>query len=69
MKSKRFTSTNNEATGFDLVRLSKSKEVVDICYNTLREYNRAGLPFYRRGKAVFFSKSELENFIRKGEQV
>jgi hypothetical protein len=53
----------NETT-FDLVRLSKSKDEVDICPNTMRGYNREGLPFYRRGKAVFFSKSELADFIR-----
>lgn len=49
---------------FDLARLSKSKDVVDLCPNTLRTYNRAGLNFYRVGKVVFFSKSELEAFIR-----
>jgi len=50
-------------SGFDLFRLSKSKEVVDVCSNTLRSYNRAGLPFYHRGKAIFVSKSELAQFI------
>lgn len=49
--------------GFDLFRLSKSKEVVDLCSNTLRQYNQEGLPFYKRGKAVFVSKTELRNFI------
>lgn len=49
---------------FDLIRLSKSKAVVDISSNTIRAYNRDGLPLYRRGKAVFFSKSELEQFLR-----
>jgi hypothetical protein len=57
-------SNENEAAGFDLARLSKAKESVDVCPNTLRAYNRAGLPFYRRGKAVFFSKAELDQFIR-----
>ena len=49
---------------FDLFRLSKSKEVVDVCSNTLREYFNQGLPHYRRGKAVFVSKTELAHFIR-----
>jgi len=51
-------------TGFDLFRLSKSKEVVDVSANTLRAYNRDGLPFYKQGKAIFVSKSELAAFIR-----
>ena len=51
-------------TGFDLFRLSKSKDIVDVSANTLRSYNREGLPFYRQGKAIFISKSELEAFIR-----
>ncbi len=50
-------------SAFDLFRLSKSKEVVDVCPNTLREYNRRGLPFYHRGKAIFVSKIELARFI------
>ena len=39
--------------GFDLFRLSKSKEIVDVSPNTLRAFNRAkpGLPFYKTGKA------------------
>jgi hypothetical protein len=51
-------------TGFDLFRLSKSKEVVDVSANTLRSYNREGLPFYKQGKAIFVSKTELAAFIR-----
>jgi hypothetical protein len=58
--------SNSFDTSFDLFRLSKSKQVVDVCANTLRSYNRAGLPFYRHGKAVFISKSELATFIRAG---
>ena len=50
-------------SGFDLFRLSKSKEVVDVCPNTLRAYNKQGLPFYHRGKAIFVSKAELAHFI------
>ena len=52
--------------GFDLFRLSKSKEAVDICSNTLRAYHREGLPFYYRGRAVFVSRSEVSQFIRAG---
>jgi len=48
---------------FDLFRLSSSKDAVDICSNTLRRYNKDGLPFYRMGKAVFISKKELQFFI------
>ena len=51
-------------SGFDLFRLSKAKEVVDICANTLRAYHDDGLPFYKRGKAVFVSKTEVDAFIR-----
>ena len=50
---------------FDLVRLSKSKKSVDVCPNTIRAYAREGLNLYRRGKAVFFSRAELESFIRR----
>jgi hypothetical protein len=50
---------------FDLFRLSKSKAVVDISPNTLRSYNRDGLPFYKQGKAVFVSRTELDRFIRR----
>ncbi len=51
------------SSSFDLFRLSKSKVTVDICPNTLRTYNKQGLPFYHRGKAVFVSKAELATFI------
>ena len=54
------TSTNSS---FDLFRLSKSKAVVDISPNTLRAYNKQGLPFSHRGKAIFASKSALAKFI------
>lgn len=50
-------------SGFDLFRLSKSKEVVDVSPNTLRAYSKQGLPFYQRGKAIFISKAELAHFI------
>jgi hypothetical protein len=51
-------------SSFDLARLSKSKQAVDVCPNTIREYARQGLNIYRVGKAAFFSKSELDLFIR-----
>ena len=51
---------------FEMFRLSRSKQVVDVCPNTLRNYFKQGLPFYQRGKAVFISKSELAAFIRGG---
>jgi len=52
------------ADGFDLFRLTKSKQSVDVSPNTLRAYHEQGLAFYRRGKAVFVSKAELAAFIR-----
>lgn len=55
---------HQDPNAYDLFRLSKSKDVVDICSNTLRAYFKAGLKFYRRGKAVFVSKRELAAFIR-----
>ena len=48
---------------FELFRLSKSKQAVDVCPNTLRSYFKQGLRFYKRGKAVFVSRSELAQFI------
>lgn len=53
--------------GFDLIRLSKSKSVVDLVPNTIRAYHENGLPLYRMGKVVFFSKTELDSFIRNPE--
>ena len=50
--------------GFDLFRLSRAKEVVDISPNTLRKFNGDGLQFYRRGSAVFVSKADLSMFLR-----
>jgi hypothetical protein len=57
-------STTQPETSFDLFRLSKSKEAVDICSNTLRAYFKEGLPCYRKGKPVYISKTELAHFIR-----
>jgi len=48
-----------------LFRLSKSKTAVDISSNTLRSYHEEGLPFYRKGRAIFVSKQELAMFIRQ----
>jgi len=64
MKANALTVNRGSESGFDLFRLSKSKEVVDVCSNTLRTYAGQGLPLYRRGTAVFVSKAELAAFIR-----
>ena len=55
---------NGEAANFDLVRLSKSKQIVDLAPNTIRALSEQGLRLYRSGKMVFFSRNELEHFIR-----
>lgn len=65
MKINSGTNNQNSESGFDLFRLSKSKEVVDVCSNTIRAYFKQGLPFYKRGKAIFVSKSEFVAFIRQ----
>jgi hypothetical protein len=51
-------------TNFDLVRIAKSKREVDLAPNTIRAYAREGLSLYRKGRAVFFSRSELAEHIR-----
>ena len=66
MKATSFTTVQSSVTSFDLFRLSKSKEVVDVCPNTLRSYFEQGLRSYKQGKAVFISKAELAEFIRRG---
>ena len=53
---------------FDLFRLSKSKAAVDLAPNTLRAYFKDGLNFYKRGKAIFVSRMEVEAYIRKGSK-
>jgi hypothetical protein len=68
MKAQKPIIQSQQAPGFDLVRLSKSKQVVYVCPNTVRAYAKQGLNLYRRGKAVFFSKAELEAFIRSSAQ-
>ena len=57
---------NSEAASFDLVRLTKSKDIVDVCPNTIRAFAKRGLRIYKAGKAAFFSKAELADFIRRG---
>lgn len=55
------------ATSWDLFRLSKSKEIVDLAPNTLRAYQReGGISFYQRGKAVFVSRAEVAAYIMAG---
>jgi hypothetical protein len=49
----------------DLKRLTKSKESVDLAPNTIRAFAKRGLKLYRSGRAVFFSQSELVDFIRR----
>jgi hypothetical protein len=66
MNAKSVTNTQRGESSFDLFRLSKSKEIVDVCPNTLRSYQAEGLRFYRVGKAVFISRAELAAFIRQG---
>jgi len=59
-------TTSNAATapiGFDLFRLTKSKREVDLSPNTLRAYFKEGLPHYRMGKAIFVSRTQLQQFI------
>lgn len=41
----------------------KARKAVDVCSNTIRAYHRQGLPWYKKGKAVFVSKLELRAFI------
>ncbi|MDB6035320.1 MAG: hypothetical protein JWM16_5658 [Verrucomicrobiales bacterium] len=48
---------------FDLFRLNKSKQAVDLSANTLRAYNKRGLPFYGKGKIVFVSRADLRRFL------
>jgi hypothetical protein len=58
------THNHIAAEFFDLFRLSRAKDVVDLSPNTLRAYSKQGLPFHRRGKVVFVSRRELDDFIR-----
>jgi len=63
------TTYNQDISKFGFFRLSKSKMAVDVSPNTLRAYNSQGLPFYRIGKSVFVSYSELETFIRQKSEL
>lgn len=56
----------HNASSFDFFRLTKAKDVVDVSPNTLRKYNRRGLPFYsiKGDRCVYVSRSELAQFIR-----
>jgi hypothetical protein len=55
---------NTDSIQFDLVRLTKAKKLVDLSPNTIRAYSIQGLSLYRKGRAVFFSRAELDRFIR-----
>lgn len=55
--------TNSIEPAFDMFRLSKSKETVDLCSNTIRAFSKEGLRIYRVGKSAFVSRSELRDFI------
>jgi hypothetical protein len=66
MSHKTQTEKTTGEPSFEMVRISKAKETVDLCSNTIRSFFRQGLPKYQRGKSIFFSKSELAAFIRKG---
>lgn len=70
MKNNSCTDSQQQtAASFDLCRLSRSKETVDLASNTIRAYAREGLALYRKGRAVFFSRSELEQHIRTTARV
>ena len=58
-------------TGFDLFRINAAKIEVGCTPNTIRSYIRQGLKCYKVGKAMWISRSELSEFIRKsnGEKV
>jgi len=60
---------DNEASSFDLFRLTKSKRAVDISPNTIRAYARQGLNIYKRGRAAYVSRNELANFIRQPQRL
>jgi hypothetical protein len=65
---KQFTDTQDRqpSDSFEMFRISRSKEIVDLCPNSLRKFHKQGLAFYKRGKSVFISKTELAAFIRAG---
>jgi hypothetical protein len=49
---------------WDLCRIGRAKEIVDLCPNTIRAYARRGLQIYNCGKVTLFSVRELEAFVR-----
>jgi hypothetical protein len=52
-------------SGFDLVRVSKAKETVDLAPNTIYNLARQNLlRIYRQGRSSWFSKSELEAVLK-----
>ena len=62
---------NTSNSAFDLFRVSKAKETVDICPNTIRKYNRSGLRIYKiKGdRCAYVSRNELANFITTNAEV
>jgi hypothetical protein len=62
----RMVTNNTQNISSDLVRISRSKKVVDVSPNIIRKMAGQGLPLYNLGKARFFSRSEFEQFIRAG---
>jgi hypothetical protein len=59
-------NTMHNTVSSDLVRISKSKKIVDVSPNVIRKMAAQGLRTYNMGKARFFSRSEFEAFIRAG---
>lgn len=69
MRTPPIATNQPQPESFDMVRLSKSKERVDLSPNTVRAYAKNGLRLYRHGKSVFFSQAELCGYIRAKSQV
>ena len=53
------------AASAEMVRITKAKAAVDISSNTIRAFQKRGLPLYKIGRATFFSRSDLEAFLRR----
>ena len=49
---------------FDMCRITHSKRQCNVSIGTMRKYAREGLKLYKVGKALWFSKTELADFIR-----
>lgn len=61
-------TTNAAATSqnsSDLCRITKAKPAVDMSPNTVRMLFGRGLTEYKVGRAVYFSRSELELFVKR----